>query len=134
MFRNFDLNFILWVQNIEIWNHFSQSLANFLDKPKIKLTFHVFQVVSLDFSRNYSKPQSLYREKPTYESLDVGGELRIVLSPRAFIKRESYKRLAPRIARFFALLSPRSNTGGEARIFSKSQLIYTGKLAKLFIG
>ena len=58
----------------------------------------------------------------------MDGELGIFPSPRSFIEAESYiRQLAPR----FALLSYRSNTGGEARNFPKSHSLY-GRRARNF--
>ena len=48
-----------WGTRMFQWCHSELLKWNFLAKPKIKIMFHVFPVVSLDFSRNSSK-LSLY--------------------------------------------------------------------------
>ena len=47
------------------------STRYFLARPKIKIMFHVFKVVSLDFFRNSSKLQGLYRKEARNSSRSV---------------------------------------------------------------
>ena len=78
---------------------------------KIKIMFHVFQVVSLGFSRNFSKFYNLHRE----EARNFPMSLRL------------YKQLPGHSSTEKAMLSPRSNTLGEARNFPMSQSLYGGR-------
>ena len=59
-----DSNVKLFCPGIKTGQRWRGGVTGFrLVKPEIKIMFHVFQVVSLDFSRDSSNPQGLYREE-----------------------------------------------------------------------
>ena len=97
---------------------------------KMKIMFHVFRVVSLDFSRNlearnfskslrlYKAPQPIWVESSEFSQVPWS----MPTQGKSYVRR-----FAPRIARRIALLSPRASAEGEARNFSESQGIHTGR-------
>ena len=92
--------------------------------------FHVFQVVSLGFSRNSSKFQNLYREEAwnfpmslrLYEELES-----IWMESSDFFQDPRHLYYVRRLTPCFAFLSPRSNTWDDSQNFSKSHSLHGGR-------
>mgnify|MGYP001009314775 CR=1 FL=1 len=81
--------------------------------------FHVFQVVSLVLSRNFSKFQNLHREVARNFSIQRRRKFGIFPSPKAYIEKGR--------SEFFQVQSL-----GKARNFSKSQGLHRGGASKFF--